>query len=83
MSAADGQKDDLDRLRGAAQELISATRGFLDAVEEIVTDDERLRSISDGVGEVVRSVSSAVRRFGAERDEPPPATDRIERITVE
>ncbi len=83
MAATDGHSDDLDRLRGAAQELISAARGFLDAVEEVVTDEDRLRAVADGVGDVVKTVTSAVRRVSGERPEPPPPTDRVERITVE
>jgi hypothetical protein len=84
MPTSDGPPDDLDRLKGAAQELISASRGFLDAVEEVLTDDERLRAISEGVGDVVRSITSAVRKVGGERTaEGPEPHGRVERITVE
>ena len=75
---------DLERLRGAARDVIQATRGLLDAVEEVLADDDRVRGVADGVTEAFRTVSEAVR--GIARPSTPPAAppeDRVERIVVE
>jgi hypothetical protein len=83
--APEEQSNDLDRLRVAAREVLAATRGLLDAVEDVLADDERVRSIADGIGDAVRSVTDAVRDLGSSRSREAPADPdgRVERITVE
>jgi hypothetical protein len=79
----------MDRIRHAAREVVAATRGLLDAVDEALADDERMRGIADGVGDVVRSLTDAVKGLGTTRrsdqgrDGGADEGDRVERITVE
>jgi hypothetical protein len=53
--------DAVDHLQAAALELIEAARAFLDVVEELVSDRERLTDISEAVGEVALAATRLVR----------------------
>jgi hypothetical protein len=45
----------VEHLQGAARELLKAARSFLDVIEEVVEDPERLTGAAAGLADVVRS----------------------------
>ena len=63
-----GVSDGVEHLQRAAREVIAAARSFLDAVEAVVDDDERLSDVSNAVGDVAATVLESLR--GASRSEP-------------
>ena len=77
MDATEG----VSHLQAAARELVAAARSFLDVVEEVVNDDDRLAEMVEQVTDTLRGAADAVTetgsRFGARRSEP------VEHITVE
>ncbi len=71
-AAADG----VEHLQRAAREMIAAARSFLDAVEQVVEDNEALRDASSSVSDLVATVVESVRPGGrtvpwADEDQPP------------
>ncbi|MDH4171819.1 MAG: hypothetical protein OEW42_19725 [Acidimicrobiia bacterium] len=79
-SAADDSTG--DALRAAAQELIRATRGFLDAAEVALADDERMTEWAERGREVVNGFLTG---FTSPRpgDAPPDDDPGIERIDLD
>jgi hypothetical protein len=51
----------VDHLQAAALEMISAARAFLDVVEELVGDREKLGSLVEAVGSVAEGIGRAAR----------------------
>jgi hypothetical protein len=89
--------DGVDHLQAAARELIDAARAFLDVVEELVGDRDRLAEVAETVGAMAgaaaRTVARARSGTGPAGDETPPSTaasppragegvSRVQRITV-
>jgi hypothetical protein len=85
--------DGFSHLQAAAREMVAAARSFLDAVEELVEDDDRFGQAVGQVTDLVREASSSLARLGrvVERpashgDSPEPNGDqppRRRRIIVE
>ena len=53
-------------LQAAAREMVAAAREFLDAVEHVVEDDDRLSRAAGGVTDLFHQASDAVSRLGRE-----------------
>lgn len=70
----DAAADGVEHLQRAAREMIAAARSFLDAVEQVVEDNEALRdasaSVTDLVATVVDSVRSGARSAPWETTDP-------------
>lgn len=75
--AADG----VAHLQAAALEMVAAARTFLDAVEDVVADDERMGRVVDGIADVVRQATDAVAQVG--RRGPEGHETRVRHIVVE
>jgi hypothetical protein len=72
--------DVVDHLQAAAVELIEAARGFLDVLEELVGDRDRITEAVEVVGE---AVTMATRLVGGHEDEAPERErDPVQRIPV-
>ena len=52
----------VEHLQTAARELLSAARAFLDVVEEVVEDPERVSNAAQGVSDLLRSGLGLVRK---------------------
>ena len=52
----------VEHLQAAARELLSAARAFLDVVEEVVEDPEKVSNAAQGVSDLLRSGLGLVRR---------------------
>ncbi|MFZ4517944.1 MAG: hypothetical protein ACOYOP_06125 [Microthrixaceae bacterium] len=68
-------EEGLEHLQRAGRELLSAARSFLDAVEGVVEDRERLASLAEGVGGALSEAVGALRPLGerlADPDRPRP-----------
>ncbi len=68
-------------LQGAAREMLAAARTFLDAIEEVVNDDERVTRIVDGLTDVVRYATETVSHVGSRTTSEPAA--KVRHIVVE
>ncbi|MDZ7734007.1 MAG: hypothetical protein U5R31_13885 [Acidimicrobiia bacterium] len=73
----------VDHLQTAALELVEAARAFLDVVEELVSDREKVAEAVTVVGDVARAASrsSGVTTPDEDGDASGPAT-HVERITL-
>lgn len=88
--ASDRAGEGVDHLQAAALELIDAARAFLDVVEELVGDRDRLAEVAETVGTMAGLAARAVARTrpGPETapDRSPPGSEgdpsRVQRITV-
>lgn len=80
MGAMDGA-DGLAHLQAAAREMVAAGRSFLDAVEEAVSDDDRMASVLGGMTDLLGQVTDAVSKLGT--TSPRPDRDRVKHIVVE
>jgi len=68
----------VEHLQGAARELLKAARSFLDVIEEVVEDPERLTGAASGLADVVRSGlgrREAPWQHAAWQDDPPAGND--------
>jgi hypothetical protein len=72
--------DAVDHLQAAALELIEAARAFLDVIEELVGDRERLADVADVVSTATAAAARAARQ-GADIVRSQPG-ERVERIAV-
>ena len=70
----------LEHLQRAALEMIGAARAFLDVMEELVTDEEKVAEVVDAVGAATRAAARAMSQpaDGAENT----GDRRIQRIDV-
>jgi hypothetical protein len=71
----------IDHLQAAALEMIEAARAFLDVVEEVVSDREKVA----GVASTISSVATAAARAAsseAENARKGSGDDHVERITL-
>ena len=57
----------IDHLQTAATELIGAARAFLDVIEEVVTDRDRMTGAAESLGAVAEAVVRGARRAGLDR----------------
>lgn len=91
-SAAEGLDRGMEHLQTAAHEMIAAARSFLDVVEDVVSDREKLRGVADAVTDLVASAGGSLAKVAdrvahsapghAAGDETPTAP-RVRRIHVE
>ena len=70
-------------LQAAAREMVAAAREFLDAVEHVVEDDDRMSRAVGGVADLFHQASDAVSRLGREQRPTPPGEGRVRHIVVE
>lgn len=77
----DRAQDGVDHLQAAAREMIGAARAFLDVLEELVGDEERVAQAAEAVGLLARA---ATRGSGAghERHREGSGGDHVEQIKV-
>ena len=79
MSADEG----LVHLQAAAKEMVAAARSFLDAVEDVVDDDERLGKVVSGLTDVLHQATHAVSNL-SDRSRPDTGPEpRVRRIVVD
>ena len=85
----DGEIDAVERgtehLQTAAREMLSAARAFLDAVEDLVEDPDRIKELGHAVGAVAQQVARVGRSamssqsetawFDHDEDDPGPGED--------
>lgn len=62
LDAAEGLDRGVEHLQTAAHEMIAAARSFLDVVEDVVSDREKLRGVADAVTELVASAGGSLAR---------------------
>lgn len=86
----DAADQGIEHLQAAAREMVSAARSFLDAVDEIIDDRDRLGSIANGLadlveraGSVFTSTSPTSEDTGTDGPTRPRRADRVQRIHVE
>lgn len=74
-----------DAVRDAARQLIAASRALLDAVEEVVDDDERVAKVSDAVHRGFAAAGIDLERLRGGPGSPPndDESSRVHRIDVE
>lgn len=75
----------VEHLQAAAREMIGAARAFLDVIEELVEDQDKVAEVFSAVGEATRVAARAARDgagFGTGEDGRPDAP-RVERIDVD
>jgi hypothetical protein len=70
----------VDHLQAAALELIEAARAFLDVLEELVGDRDRLADVADVVG-AAAGAAARVARMGDDGS-PSESGSKVERIRV-
>jgi hypothetical protein len=51
-------------LQAAAREMVAAARSFLDALEDMVNDDDRMTTVVSGVTDALREATDAVAGIG-------------------
>jgi len=76
-----GGGETIAHLQAAAREMVAAARTFLDAVEAVVEDDERLGRAVGGVTDLLQQAADAVSHLG--RPEAPSGERTVRRIVVE
>ena len=78
MTEADG----VAHLQAAAREMVAAGRSFLDALEDMVEDRDRMAGVVSGVTDLMGQVTDAVSKLG--RTQPPTEEGgRVRHIVVE
>ena len=70
-------------LQAAAREMVAAAREFLDAVEHVVEDDDRMGRVVAGMTDLFHQASDAVSRLGRDASPEPPGESRVRHIVVE
>jgi hypothetical protein len=78
MDGADG----VAHLQAAARELVAAGRSFLDAVEDVVEDNDRMAGVMSGVSDLLGQFTDAVSKMGAHPSRAD-GEDRVRHIVVE
>ena len=78
MDGADG----VAHLQAAAREMLAAGRSFLDAIEDVVEDNDRMAGVMTGVTDLLGQITDTVSNLGSQ-----PARggreDRVRHIVVE
>ncbi len=77
----DRAQDGVDHLQAAAREMIEAARAFLDVLEELVGDEERVAEAAQAVG-LIAKVATRVSGSGNERPREGSGGDHVEQIKV-
>jgi hypothetical protein len=79
----------VEHLQVAAREMIAAARAFLDVVEELVNDPDKVGEVVDAVSTVASTVTDAARRTAGSTKDSSTASgsadasdDRVQRIRV-
>lgn len=73
----------IDHLQSAALEMISAARAFLDVMEEVVADREKVASVVDAVGSVAQgAMRAAARPTQPDGSDDDPLSGPVEHIRV-
>ncbi len=74
----------LEHLQAAAMELIGAARSFLDVIEDVVRDRDKMADAMTAVGSVVEAAARGARRAGVDLGaERRPDRDRVQTIPVQ
>jgi hypothetical protein len=78
MDGADG----VAHLQAAAREMVAAGRSFLDAVEDMVEDNDRMAGVMTGVTDLLGQITNSVATMG-KTPAGPDRDDRVRHIVVE
>jgi hypothetical protein len=73
--------DGVAHLQAAAREMVAAARSFLDAVEEVVNDENRLTSVVTSVTDAMKGAADAVGDLGSKVTADRPS--RVEHIDID
>jgi hypothetical protein len=73
--------DGVAHLQAAAREMVAAARSFLDAVEDVVNDEDRLASVVTTVSDAFKGAAGALGDLGAKVT--PDRTSRVEHIDLD
>lgn len=74
--------DGVTHLQNAAREMVAAARSFLDAVERVIDDDERLAHVVSQVGDALKGAAQAVTDTGNRMTGEPPSSP-VEHIDLD
>ena len=74
--SAEGIDDGVEHLQVAAHEMIAAGRAFLDAVEDVVRDREKVASVVDAFGSIAHAASQAASQAAAQASRVATGRDR-------
>jgi hypothetical protein len=74
----------VEHLQAAALEMISAARSFLDAIEELVSDPDKIGEVVSAVGSAAATVTDLAKRAESsmESGSARPAAEPVQRIRV-
>lgn len=81
----------VEHLQAAAMEMIAAARAFLDVVEDVVADPEKVADVVSAVGSVARDVGDAAKdaartttrsRGSSPTGDPADSDEGVQRIPV-
>jgi len=92
--ASDSASEGVEHLQAAAQEMLAAARSFLDAVEDVVADRDKMNAMVGVVVDVMETVGKSLASFGPDgpdstvdlrdlRDASAAATRRVRRVVVD
>jgi hypothetical protein len=62
--------------------MVAAGRSFLDAVEDVVDDNDRMASVVAGMTDLLGQITDSVSKFGADSPHPD-REDRVRHIVVD
>lgn len=72
----------VEHLQAAAREMIGAARAFLDVIEDLVDDEDKVADVFTAVGDATRAATRAAQR-GAGLGDDRAAPGRVEHIDVD
>ena len=73
--------DGVAHLQAAAREMVAAARSFLDVVEDVVNDEDRLTSMVTTVTDALKGAADAVGDLGGKVT--PARPSRVEHIDID
>ena len=75
----------VEHLQSAAREMIGAARAFLDVIEELVEDEDKVADVFSAVGEATRAAARAARQGAASARgaDAPGSAPGVQRIDVD
>ncbi len=91
---SDSASEGVEHLQAAAKEMLAAARSFLDAVEDVVADRDKMNAMVGVVVEVMETVGKSLASLGPDgrdstvdlrdlRDASTASTRRVRRVVVD
>jgi hypothetical protein len=74
--------DGVAHLQAAAREMLAAGRSFLDAVEDVVDDKDKMAGVVTGMTDLLGQITDSVSKFGSNLSRPE-REPRVRHIVVE